>query len=408
MPTTVQIDGVGEVEFPDSMSPDQITQTIRTKILAPKTETKTAQPEPKRGFLETLAAGMSPLGVPPTPEVGKGLAEEVQKPVKELPKPTWQEFKSVTGLGDNASQNLAAFVNNISTPTVEFMESPAGAMTAGLGAVPGAASVVGGLFTAKALTSAPETWRKVGELWEKAHSPNATPEDKMALKNAIAQAGMEGLVATAGAIPGARDLTGKLTPKAVQLANALKIEVAKAELPTLAEPKPKVETSVQAPEAQQALELAARGKEAAQLPGGVAQLAAQDIPRAIGEMPKISPATAIGGARVEGLEAELGELHKQLQAAKIDGNADLITEIRGRMEGISRELLGLRNVGLENLEGGLPNASQLGTFETKGTPRGSSDVTYRNPPSAEALPEANQPSSTPIYQPTPQAHYPSR
>lgn len=242
MPTTVQIDGVGEVEFPDSMTPDQITQTIKTKILAPKTETKTAQPESKRGFLETLAAGMSPLGVPPTPEVGKGLAEEVQKPVKELPKPTWQEFKSVTGLSDNASQNLAAFVNNISTPTVEFMESPAGMMTAGLGAVPGAASVVGGMFTAKALTSAPETWRKVGELWEKAHSPNATPDDKMALKNAIAQAGMEGLVATAGSIPGARDLSGKLTPKAVQLANALKSEVAKAEFPEPKLPEAKVET----------------------------------------------------------------------------------------------------------------------------------------------------------------------
>lgn len=245
MPTTVQIDGVGEVEFPDSMNQDQIVDAIKTKILGPKTpntETKTAKPETKRGFLETLAAGMSPLGVAPTPDVTKGLGEEISKPIKELPKPTWQEFQSATGLSQNSAQNLTAFINNVTTPAVEFMESPAGLMTAGAGAVPAGGTIVGGLFTAQALKSAPETWRKVGELWEKAHAPGATPEDKMALKNAIAEAGVEGLVATAGAIPGARDASGKLTPKAVQLAKALREEVAKAELPEPKQPEPKVET----------------------------------------------------------------------------------------------------------------------------------------------------------------------
>lgn len=404
MPTLVQIDGVGEVEFPDSMTPDQITQTIRTKILAPKTETKTATPKPS--FLQSFAANQ-PTGAPGIPVPKPMSAEQFDNPL--IPtEPLSKEEKA--GLAANLSSYLqmsghpylATFVagnpefigavNELDRQAFDFIDSPKGATVMGLGALgKGAQTVIAAMFAKQGIENAPEQYKALKKAIKEG-DPDAASQAVLGL-TADVEMGLGGVKAVKDAVP---------KPKAVQVGEAIQQAAKEAPLQPPKEPTPIVRTGQPSELPAQGQEIAARGKEAAQLPGGAAELAAQDVPRAIGDMPKIAPATAIGGARVEGLEAELGELHKQLQAAKISGDGELISEIRGRMEGISRELLGLRNVGLENLEGGLPTAAQLGTFETKGTPRGSSNVTYRNPPSTEALPEANQPESTPISQPPPQ------
>ena len=142
MPQIVDIPGVGEVEFPDSMTDEQITEAIRTKILPSVQEPQAEQ----RGFVDELGRQ---LGL-----TGRAIAQNIAA----IPAMVAQPLADVADMGLEAAGsdfrfgNQAAGLSNLLTQvglpepenaTERVVQDAAGALTAG-GAVVGTAQRLSG------------------------------------------------------------------------------------------------------------------------------------------------------------------------------------------------------------------------------------------------------------------------
>lgn len=196
MPTTVEVPGVGEIEFPDSMNMDQINAALRSQYgqkeePAQKPPEQPAQPQfadttPQAGnFLKqpdrTLPAGeqLTTYGGPPKPvasyeETMVAAGEEAEgagklilpqatptAPRITLPEAKINETDSVLGVVGKESWNLLKSVP-------EFMTSDVGLGTLFAGASGKAAqTLISGIFTADLFNSLGEQVKSNYENWDK-------------------------------------------------------------------------------------------------------------------------------------------------------------------------------------------------------------------------------------------------
>ena len=163
-------------------------------------------------------------------------------------------------------------------------------------------------------------------------------------------------------------------------------------------------------QAQATIDEAARMSEDARLAKMQAQKrASQASPTIIGgeppAEPQVIPASSqsmINLARRGVMKFQFDQLQRDFSAAQEAGDGPEMGKLQKQMIDLQRQLhpLELEREQLSSQFEGEgewpPTSEQLGTFQSKGRPGVTSDVTYRGEPSAEALPSANKPSSTKI------------
>lgn len=186
MPNTVDIEGVGTVEFPDTMGPDQIKTAIERDILpkfkatespAQKTDTASLQPvfalgSPGDEGIPDIAPYAKPApwnqqltetATAPHPLKGASAGEVIQASgVNEgfsPPRVTGPQVKAALGLPDTVAGQMAGMLNT-SGALMNFGTSPVGLGALALGSTPMGAVLVTGAFAADTLRNVPNLARE--------------------------------------------------------------------------------------------------------------------------------------------------------------------------------------------------------------------------------------------------------